>query len=339
MKPLSELIVHTTLLVTSAVLAFGVWTRDEAETSTKGGPTVEVWGGKPADIQRIEWEGKKKVTLEARTDKGGRYYIGIVDKQVQVLKPNAPDADPKAEPPKPTQETVRFVAVKAADELAKTLAPFRAIRSLGNFDEGRKKDFGFEEAEGTLRVTIGGAQRALVIGGTTPGGGDRYARDPDTNRLYAITGDLVRSLSYAESRLFERELHAFEAKEITGLKVERGGAVRELVKVKEKTDTWADAASPETADETAGNWVSKVEQLRPSEYVETLPTNLAPDAVVVRVEYLEGRRPRGYLELVKIPGEDGKDDYLVRTEQTRWHAKVLRSAGEQVAQDVTSVVR
>ncbi len=338
MKPLAELFVHAALLGVGATLAFVVWTGNkQGEAPAQDSLTVEIWGGKPAEVQKIEWEGKKKVTLESRTDKTGRYFVGTVDKKVQVLKPNAPDAG--AEDTAPKQEIVRFVGVGAVEKLAASLAPLRAYRALGGYEEPRKKEFGFEEAEGTLRVTIGGVQRSLIVGGATPGGGDRYARDPESNLLYAISGDLVRSLSYAESRLVERELHAFPEEEISALRVERGGAVRQLVRVREKQEGWADASSPETVDETAGNWVAKVAQLRPGDYLETLPSNLAPDALVVRIEYLDGRRPRGYLELVRLPGTDGKDDYAVRTEQTRWHAKVLRSVGEQVAQDVVSVVR
>ncbi len=337
MKPLHELAIHAALLLIGAVLAFVVWTKADEGPPVKDGLTVEVWGGKPAEVQKIEWEGKKKVTLEARTDKTGRYFVGTVEKQVQILQPNAPDAGVEAEGPK--QETVRFVGGEAVETLATSLAPLKAYRALGNFEESRKKEFGFEEEEGTLRVTIAGAQRALIVGGPTPGGGDRYARDPESSRLYAISGDLVRSLSYAESRLVERALHAFPDDEISALRVERAGMVRNLVRAQEKQDGWADAATPEVADETAGNWVAKLAQLRPSDYFETLPSNLAPDSVVVRIEYLDGRRPRGFLELVKLPGGDGKDDFFVRTEQTRWYAKVLRSVGEQVAQDLASVVR
>ncbi|HPA83154.1 MAG TPA: hypothetical protein PLS95_20215, partial [Thermoanaerobaculales bacterium] len=162
MKPLSELAVHATLLLVGAVLAFVVWTRGEDGTSEKSGLTVAVWEGKPAEVQKIEWEGKKKVTLEARTDKVGRYFVGTVDKQVQVLKPNAPDAGVEDEGPK--QQTVRFVGAEAVETLAASLAPLKAYRALGSFEEARKKEFGFEEAEGTLRVTIAGVQRSLVVG-------------------------------------------------------------------------------------------------------------------------------------------------------------------------------
>lgn len=336
MKDLKELVVHAGLLVTASLLAFSVYTMDEKPTKAAQGPVVEVWGGKTEQVERIDWEGKAKVSLEARKDKGGRYYVTTVVKTQQILKPNAPDAEVKST--KPEEKTLRFVSIEAAKPLIEAVAPLKAYRALGNYDEARAADFGFEDAEGTLRVTIGGKVHSLVVGGQTPGGGDRYARDPDTNTLYAVTGELVRNLTSAEQRLFERELHAFPMEDIDGLRVAHGGATRGLARVEGKEETWADAASPTVADETATNWVSKLTQLRPSEYFEQPPPGLGPESVIVRVEYLEGRRERGYLELAEVAGEKGPR-YLVRTEHTRWYAEVLKSTAEQVEQDVASVVR
>jgi hypothetical protein len=39
-----------------------------------------------------------------------------------------------------------------------------------------------------------------------------------------------------------------------------------------------------------------------------------------------------------VPGEKGSD-YLIRTEQTRWYVKVLSSVGEQLEQDLGSVLK
>jgi hypothetical protein len=39
-----------------------------------------------------------------------------------------------------------------------------------------------------------------------------------------------------------------------------------------------------------------------------------------------------------VPGDKGSD-YLIRTEQSRWHVKVLSTVGEQVEQDLASVLK
>ena len=84
--------------------------------------------------------------------------------------------------------------------------------------------------------------------------------------------------------------------------------------------------------------MTKVERLNVQEYVETPKNPLRKEDAIVRVEYFSGTKPLGFLELYKVPGEKG-NDYLVMSERTRWAAKVLTSAGEQVDQDLGSVLK
>ena len=347
MRDVRELLIHGALLVVAAVLGFAVWTHDDSASKVDDDLMAQVWPGKPADVQRVEWDGKAKVSLEPHHDGEGTWYVTTVQKSQVTLKPDHGDAKGKkdeksshAKPPKPEEKTIRFLAVDSAKQLVEALAPLRAYRALGNYDESRKADFGFEEPEGTLRVTIGGRQHTLIVGGTTPGGGDQYARDADNNTLYAVNGETIRNLTHAEQRLFERDLHGFDMDDIDALRVTYEGKTRTLKRVSGSDKDWADADNPSVADETVGNWVDKVKRLQPSEYVEEPPSGLGPNSVVVRIEYLEGRRHRGFLELSRVKGEKDSTDYLVRTERTRkWFAKVLKSTAEQVEQDVTSVVR
>jgi len=66
----------------------------------------------------------------------------------------------------------------------------------------------------------------------------------------------------------------------------------------------------------------------------------------VRIEYFDDRKPIGYLELVRrAPGavgegeKDAKPEYVAKSENTRWYATVIRSAAEQLEQDMKSVVQ
>ncbi len=339
MRDVRELMIHSVLLVVAAILAFSVWTSDEDAAQADDKLLVEVWPGNVDDVKRIDWEGKSKLHLEAQRDDNGTFYVATVVKQQVTLEPDKGKQQESKPPPKPEAKTVRFLSAEAAKSLVEAVAPLKAIRALGNFDESRKEEFGFDEPEGTLRVVFSKQERSLVVGGSTPGGGDRYARDANAGTLYAISGDIVRNLTHAEQRLFERDLHAFELEDIDTLTVAFAGKTRVLTRSTDESDAWADAESPKTVDETAGNWVGKLNRLRPSEYTDQPPRGLDPQSVVVRVEYQEGRRQRGFLELLKVAGEKGAD-YYVRTEHTRnWYAKVLRSTAEQIEQDVTSVVR
>jgi Domain of unknown function (DUF4340) len=337
-KPLA---LHAALLVVSTGLAYSVWNKDEA-TPEKDQPTVEVWTGSQASFSKLSFEGKtRKVRLESQKDATGYFYIGTVDKE--DAPPKNPHEGVQGAPLKPPedgaakQETTRFVSVKAGETLVKALAPLKALRAVGKVEPGRYEEFGLDKPEGTLKVTVDGKEHTLVLGGTTPGGGERYAKY-QSGEVFAISGDIAQSLMFGDSRLPERELHGFKNEDIQRVRIQKGGKTRELVRVKEKNDGWGDPATPNKQDETAGNWVTKLNRLRGSEFVEKPPVALTPDAAIVRVEYFDGSKALGSLELYKVPGEKG-NDYLARTEWDRWYVKVPTATAEQIETDVASVLK
>ncbi|MFO0568155.1 MAG: DUF4340 domain-containing protein [Polyangiaceae bacterium] len=338
---------HLVVLGVASAVALVVWTRkDPAASSQKG--NVEVWGGSAEGVERISFDAEgRSVRLERRKDSQGLWYVVQVDKTVEV-KPALADAGADAQlssaadggaPGEKKKESQSFVSVEQGKKLAESVAPLLAIRRLGKVDDARAEEFGFNKPEGTLQVVIDGKERSLTFGGTTPGGGDRYVKDGN-GELFAITGNVAQSVLFAESRLVERNLHGFEADEVKTAKVERGTLSRSLVRVEEKKDGWADAQSPAALDETAGNWMSKLERLRIVSFVENPGSALAPESSVVRVELGgKGSRKLGFLELYKVAGEAGKPKFLVKTEYTRWYAEVISSVAEQVEQDLGSVVK
>lgn len=340
MKPL---VLHGALLVVTAGLAYSVWNKDEP-LPEKQLAMVDVWGGTQASFNKLSFEGKtRKVRLEGQKDALGYYYVASVDKE------DAPPSDPHAgvpgaplkapEPGKEVKkETSRFISVKAADTLVKSLAPLQAVRAVGKVEAGRNEEFGLDKPEGTLKVTIDGKEHVLVIGGTTPGGSERYAKYQNSGEVFAISGDIAQSLMFGDSRLPERELHGFKNDEITKVRVQKGGKSRELVRVKDKNDGWGDVATPTKQDETAGNWMSKLGRLRGTDFVEKPAKALRPDEAIVRIEYFDGSKSVGFVELYKLPGEKG-NDYLARSEWARWYVKVPSTTAEQVETDLASVLK
>ncbi len=341
MKPL---IWHAGALVVSAGLAYSAWSKDEPAPDAQAS-TVDVWGGSQASFSKLSFEGKtRKVRLESRKDALGYYYVTAVDKE-DAPDPHAgipghgdhgPLKPPEGKEPK--KETSRFVSVKAGETLVSALAPLKALRAVGKVEPARNEEFGLDKPEGTLKVTIDGKEHVLVIGGTTPGGSERYARYQNNGEVFAISSDIAQSLMFGDSRLPERELHGFKTDDITKVRVQKGAKSRELVRVKDKRDGWADVSNPGKQDETAGNWMSKLGRLRGSEFVENPATPLKPEDALVRVEYFEGSKSVGFVELYKQPGEKG-NDYLARTEWGRWYVKVPANTAEQVEQDVGSVLK
>jgi len=315
-------IVHLALLGASAVLALGVWTRNDDDTKLSAKATeVEVWGGSPDAVTAVSYvSGTHKLHLEPKKDALGRWYVGTVEKdKPSTVSPHAPGADAGAPPPPAERETVHFIAVKAADDLLKTLAPLHALRKVGKVEGTRVEEFGLDKPEGTLKMTVAGKEQTLLIGGATPGGSERYAKASD-GEVFAISGDIVSGLQYAEMRLPERELHEFKPEDVTRVKVSKAGKSRVLTRLADKKDGWADSATPTKLDETVGNWMSKLGRLHVQDWVEKPSTPVSPDSSVVTVEYFAGSKPLGTLELYKVPGEKG-NEYLAKTEYSRWYAR------------------
>lgn len=331
--------VHALVLAVASGLALSVWLKDEeAElAATEKGERVTVWPGSVESVERVRFEApKRKVVLDAKKDGTGRYWEISVDKEESARNPHGADAG--APEPIVKKTSMRFVGVKLATETVEKMAPLLAVRALGKYDPKQAEEFGLDKPEGTLSVKLAGGEQSLVVGGTTPGGQERYSKHTASGQLYAVPSDLVQAMLGAETRLIERDLHAFPDADVKRIRISRGGKSRELVAVAEKKGAFADPATPTKGDDTVGNWLTKVGRLRVMEYVEKPTAALTPESAVVNVEYFGKKDKLGFLEVHKVPAEKG-NDYLIRTEQTRWHVKVLSSVGEQVEQDLGSVLK
>jgi len=336
MKSGRPLLVHLALVAVAGVFAILMWTRDKQPKALAAGD-VTVWSGRPSDVERISYEGKnKKLVLEPKKDAAGTYLIGTFEKQATAAK--APDAGADAAPPSPTATTVSFVSVGAGQKLLEAMAPLKVLRSIGRIADDRAAEFGLAEPEGTILLKSGGTERKMIVGGATPGDSDRYVKDPASGEVYVLKGDIFRDLDTPDQRLVERDLHEWKEADVAKATVTAGGKKRELVRgSSEGKKFWADPQSADKNDETAGNWMSKLDRLRPTEFSMTPPEG---KEVVARVDYQDAGRALGFLELVKVPGTgSAKADYYVLSERTRNYAKVAANQAEQVEQDVGAIAK
>jgi len=330
----SNTLIHGAVLGLSVVAAVSVWTRDKEPKALAQGDVV-VWAGHAGDLEKVSYESKtRKVVIDAKKDAVGRYFVGTVERDTPP--PHGAAADAGAPLPR---TTLGFVSVGAGDKLAEGLAPLKALRALGKIPDDRAAEFGLAEPEATVTVTVGGAEHKLVVGGTTPGGGDRYVRLP-SGEVYVLKGEPIRNLDQPDSMLIERELHEWKDTDVVSARVEAGGKGRDLVRGgTEAKRFWADPASRDTNDETLGNWMSKLDRLRPTEYVLAAPEG---QAAVLKVDYTgTGKKALGFVELVKVAGAtpEAKAVYYLRTERTRLFGKVVGTPAEQLEQDLGTIVK
>ena len=327
-----ELTVHALLLVTSVAFAGIVWTRDKKPVGQAA--DVTVWPGRASDVTRVTYEGKShRLMLEAKRDERGRFFVG--SDACNTAPPTSSDGG-IVQDPGASARTMNLLSVSAAEKLAEAIAPLRSPRALGPIGDDKAREFGLDIPDGTLVVVVGGVERRLVVGGVTPGGSDRYVRNPETGEVYVLRGDIFRDIDTPEARLVERDLHEWKDGEVRRATLRARGKARDVVHGgSESKRVWADATSADQADETIGNWMGKLDRLRPTEYRTSPPE---PRTDVARIEYSSGDL-LGFLEIVKSPASDGKADYFVRTERTRLFGKVSGALAEQVEQDAESIVR
>lgn len=340
---------HIGLFVVASLLGLRAWTAEDE--LNKKPVAAELWTGRVSDVSRIEYRTEKKVvSLEPKEDADGRYFVGTVETLAEKPKPVATGADAGAPaahahphtPPVESSEPKRFISLTKGGELAESLATLKASRVLGKLAPERIADFGFDKTDqGELKVVVSGKEHVLQLGEKTPGGSDRYVRDTTTGEAYVISGTIANDLTSADNRLIEREFHDFGDDKVGKVIIKTATGSREVVRHAVEKDFWAKPDSPETKDETVSNWMTKVDRLRVTTYVEPLDPAPKPEDVVVTVEYQNDRgRKLGFIELVRRPAKDAKEkpDYLARSERTRWHATVLKSTAEQIEQDLASVL-
>jgi hypothetical protein len=84
--------------------------------------------------------------------------------------------------------------------------------------------------------------------------------------------------------------------------------------------------------------MQKVDHLRANDYVGKPPE---ARTTVARIDYDGSSGNLGFLELSKTPSSEPalKYDYWILTEHTHLYGKLLPSSGEQVEQDLASLVK
>jgi len=330
-NPLRKVSVHAGLLVLSGVAAGFAWSKDKTPHSTQE-TNVTVWNARPSDITRIVHETKgKRLEIEAREDKKERWYFGKVE------FPPVPGSNPM-----PAMKPSVFASVGPATKVVEAFAPFKALRSLGKVPPSREAEFGFDKKETSITFTVSGKERKLFIGGIAPGAGDTYVLDAASNEAYVLKSDPLRDIEGGETRLLEREQHAFKENDIAQAKIIAGGKTRVVIRSgPENKRVWADPADKEKADETVANWMQKVDHLRVNEFAAKPPEG---QTVIVRIEYESSPgKSLGFFELSKSPSADAssavKFEYWIMTEHTHLPGKLLPSAGEGVEQDLPSILK
>ncbi len=335
--------IHGLLLVAALVAAWVSWTADEGPPRGEGKVTMWDLGGEEV-VTAVRWEAKgRKAQLERKAVDGGEPYVwGRTERERKVRPTSQPTSQPSSQPaaaaaaaatsegegegegeaPVEIDKKV-FLANARAAEVLVTLAKPVAKRSLGRPSAEQLAELQLKEPEGVITVVAGAVTQTLEVGMMAYGGGLRYVRNPATDVAYVVEAKIVDDLKWADSRLVERDLHAFKADDVETFSVTVRGATKTFSRGK---------------DDTAVAWLGKLFRLRADRYVgpdEALYEGDAelPEVELLKAEFQTAKGEAGQLRLTRF-GEGAKARWYAHSERTQGRVGVSRYQADEVSKDL-----
>jgi hypothetical protein len=292
------------------------------------------------DIGRIHFEDDQSaIDLERRKSDGDPgVWIHLVEKPKPA--PTPPPADPKKTtseptppppPPTPPSNPPRDLrGSEVAAKLVDQFTPLRSPRAFGVLPADKLKELGFDNSKRKLTVVAKGDTHEYTIGQPMgPGTGESFLRDARDGRVYLMPHGVLGDFT-ASTRLVDRKMHSFEPTEFDRIVLTMGGKSRELAQTHRETPQTAQLASPKTPDkpdQMAKNWHDLLWRSFPMEVLgkDEVPKDGAPTPVA-RLEYFDGKKSLGYIELAKTP-EKGPQQTDQAGNRTTMFARTEHTAG------------
>jgi hypothetical protein len=147
---------------------------------------------------------------------------------------------------------------------------------------------------------------------------DPYVKDEQDGRVYVLGGGVIADLESAAVRLLDRTVHAFKPGDYDSITVTAGGKSRTLSAPQAENQFAAKLLNPKTgkADDLAKNWHDKVWRTMVTEVLGKgeMPDKGTPE-ITCKVEYGWRGKPKGFLELGRIAGQQQQSQPQMSTPQ------------------------
>ena len=280
------------------------------------------------DLGAVHYEDDKVAYDMTRAREQGEegIWIHFVDKAVPPKAEPKPDGKPP-EPPASSTPPRDLRGSEAATKVLDQFSPLRSPRAFGVLDAQKIKELGLEGSTKKLDVTAKGDTRHFTIGQPqgTPGG-ESFIRDSASGRVYVMPRGLLSDLQAAQARLIDRRMHAFNPADFDRIKLTVGGKSKEFVQIGRERGNAAQLApadKPDKPDQTLHNWHDTIWRTFPMEILGRgeMPKNGAPK-VAARIEYFDGKKSLGWMELGKLESSTagqsggGATEIMARSEHT-----------------------
>jgi hypothetical protein len=278
------------------------------------------------------------------------------DPHAHADEPPPPAPAPDTDETETTTTSREFPVGAAADKLVAAYAQLRAERSLGKLADDQRAEYKLDQTDATIEIVFAGKTRTLTLGDKVLQGKNRYVLDQDSGVGYILSGDLIKDLEGGERSLVPDKPYPTEKVEAIEIAAgdRRKRVQRQTVKEAGKeSKTWADESGK--TDQDTAVFLTKVEtSVTPTAYhPEVDPATLT---AVVSLTYHDARGATlGTLTLYKRttaaepppPPPEGEEpppppspttEYFVVSELTRVPAAISARSGEQVEQNVATVL-
>jgi hypothetical protein len=309
------------------------------------------------DLGPVRYEDDKVVVDLQRRREGGDdgVWLHVVEKP--PAKPEPPKEaknDPAAgkisapEPPPPEVPPPRDIRGNdAAGKALEQFAPLRSPRAFGVLDTNKLKELGLDGSTKKLSVTAKGDTRSYVIGQPFGApGGEAFMRDTKDGRVYLMPRGLAADLQAIMGRMVDRRLHAFLPADFDRIAITANSKKKEFVQLGKDKGPAAQFAPPDKLDKpdaAAKSWHDTIWRVFPMEILGKgeVPKEGTPK-VAVRVDYFDGKKNIGWMELGKVtvtganPGSSASGELLARTEHSAGWLRLHASA--QILTDAEKVV-
>jgi len=290
--------------------------------------------------------GKTDVTHVHYTDDHNAvdFERGHGDKDPPVWIHLVPSADQKndqkkdktkpaaAKPPEPPAPPRDLVGAEQAAKVLDQFAPLVSPRAFGQLDAAKLKELGLDVPTRKLDVTVKGEVHHYVIGQPEKAtGGESFLRDTADGHVYLMPRGMLADLQNP-AHLVDRRLHAFEPGDFDRMVLGAGGKSKEYVQLDREARAkaaFAPAKTPDKRDQMAKNWHDAVWRAFPSDILGRgeEPAGGKP-AVVLRVDYFDGKNAVGYMELGRVESTGGlSEDAASEASSGDVYARTEHSAG------------
>ncbi len=330
-----SLLLYFIILLASLALAYFTW----EQKPKKPGEKVPLLTCSKGDIVRITYTAEDQTVTVSKKKSP---YSGASAWWVEVVRSGK---DPAAEGSSTSE------IFKANDRLQATIdkfCPWKALRSLGKLEEGKREEFGLTESAETLLIERSAGPRTFRLGDATFGPKDRYAADDLTGEVYLVAGQGLRDLKRSKTRFMERSLHAFKTKDVARIRLRAGDKEKELVRHASedgKEQGWADSGSPEDAKVLYRNWVRRLSTLRPTDFMDSPADGegcVAPpgSSQELSLTFFGPTKEIGFLTLYRGEGKDEKEEatYYACSEHTEIVVKVPKTQAETILKDLEDLL-